>query len=548
MQALIGLSVGSVEAANSAGFIWMFPLTFVSSAFVDPSTMPDWLEPIADANPFTIVTNAARALYNGNPVGNDALYSILWSFGIIVVFAIAVDPQVQPLDGRLITCRCGERAHRRVPSRRMTDGSSRPWLVPAAQQREADIRRSTADLDLAGLDAFVHDRIDWNRRIYDDCVNLNPAGNVMNPRAEAVLSAGLSSHPSLGSRRRQVRDRPGSGGGDRGRRRRPRVPRVRRPPRRDPGRVGRAREPVRVHGDVPAGRHDHRPAGVDRRPRHPPPRRCRRAVRPERRRGADRPDGFTVDVERLAELAHEVRPALITLGGSLNPFPHPVAAVKEVAASVGAPLLFDAAHVCGLIAGGAWPNPLAQGADLMTMSTYKSLGGPAGGLVLTNHDDLAERIDAIAYPGLTANFDVSVTAALAIALLDWLQHGAAYAAAMIETSEVLAGHLRHLGLPVGPTASHQFVVDAAAWGDGDLASQHLRRANLLTSGIGLPGRTGAAGIRIGTPEVVRWGMTAEHMPELGDLVHRALAGDPGAVASAVTAFRHRFTDLHFIRR
>ena len=87
VQALMGLSVGSVEAANSAGFIWMFPLTFVSSAFVPPETMPDWLEPIANANPFTIVTNAARALYNGHPVGNDALYSILWSVGIIVVFA-----------------------------------------------------------------------------------------------------------------------------------------------------------------------------------------------------------------------------------------------------------------------------------------------------------------------------------------------------------------------------------------------------------------------------------------------------------------------------
>jgi ABC-2 type transport system permease protein/oleandomycin transport system permease protein len=87
VQALMGLSVGSVEAANSAGFIWMFPLTFVSSAFVDPATMPGWLEPIADANPCTIVTNAARALYNGHPVGNDAIYSILWSLGIIVVFA-----------------------------------------------------------------------------------------------------------------------------------------------------------------------------------------------------------------------------------------------------------------------------------------------------------------------------------------------------------------------------------------------------------------------------------------------------------------------------
>ncbi len=87
VQALMGLSVGSVEAANSAGFIWMFPVTFVSSAFIDPSTLPAWLEPVADANPFTIVTNAARALYNGIPVGDDAVISLAWSAGIIVVFA-----------------------------------------------------------------------------------------------------------------------------------------------------------------------------------------------------------------------------------------------------------------------------------------------------------------------------------------------------------------------------------------------------------------------------------------------------------------------------
>lgn len=87
VQALMGLSVGSVEAANSAGFIWMFPLTFVSSAFVDPNTLPDWLEPIAEWNPFTKVTNAARALYNGLPAGNDVWWSIAWSVGLIVVFA-----------------------------------------------------------------------------------------------------------------------------------------------------------------------------------------------------------------------------------------------------------------------------------------------------------------------------------------------------------------------------------------------------------------------------------------------------------------------------
>lgn len=87
IQALIGQNVSSVEAANSAGFIWMFPLTFLSSAFVDPSQMPSWLQPIAINNPFTIVTNACRALYNGLPVGSDLWVSLAWSAGIVVVFA-----------------------------------------------------------------------------------------------------------------------------------------------------------------------------------------------------------------------------------------------------------------------------------------------------------------------------------------------------------------------------------------------------------------------------------------------------------------------------
>ncbi len=87
IQALIGLSVSSVEAANSAGFIWMFPLTFVSSAFVEPSTMPGPLETFADWNPFTIMTNAARALYNGHDAGSDLWVAIAWVVGITAVFS-----------------------------------------------------------------------------------------------------------------------------------------------------------------------------------------------------------------------------------------------------------------------------------------------------------------------------------------------------------------------------------------------------------------------------------------------------------------------------
>ena len=87
IQALIGMSVKSVEAANSAGFIWMFPITFVSSAFVPTESMPSWLQKVANANPFTVVTNAARALYSGHPVHDTVWKSLIWACGIIVIFA-----------------------------------------------------------------------------------------------------------------------------------------------------------------------------------------------------------------------------------------------------------------------------------------------------------------------------------------------------------------------------------------------------------------------------------------------------------------------------
>src|SRR3546814_14285004 len=92
---------------------------------------------------------------------------------------------------------------------------------------------------------------------------------------------------------------------------------------------------------------------------------------------------------------------------------------------------------CGIIAGGAWGDPLAEGAHLMTMSTYKSLGGPAGGLIVTNDAELAERLDAIAYPGLTANFDAAKSAALALTPLDWREHGRASPAKLTPVPQAL---------------------------------------------------------------------------------------------------------------
>jgi len=196
-------------------------------------------------------------------------------------------------------------------------------------------------------------------------------------------------------------------------------------------------------------------------------------------------DGYTVDVDGLAKLAQKVRPKLITIGGSLNLAPHPVQQIAEIAKGVGAKTLFDAAHQCGIIAGRAWDNPLSQGADLMTMSTYKSLGGPPAGLIVTNDAGIAETLDHIAFPGMTANFDAAKSAALAIAMLDWRDHGQG----------------------------------------GQAASKTLRQAGFLACGIGLPIEAVEGdmnGLRIGTPELVRWGMTPEHMPRLAQLINDAL--------------------------
>jgi glycine hydroxymethyltransferase len=266
-------------------------------------------------------------------------------------------------------------------------------------------------------------------------------------------------------------------------------------------------------------------------------------------------DGYTVDVAALRILAREVKPKLLTIGGSLNLFPHPVSAIREIADAVGAYVLFDAAHLSGMIAGQAWQQPLAEGAHVMTMSTYKSLGGPPGGLIVSDNASLAERLDAIAYPGLTANFDAGKTAALAVSLLDWKAFGLAYGKAMKRTAHALAEALDAQGLPVfarsrGYTQSHQLAVEAARFGGGQTAAKRLRRANLLACGIGLPlpvvdGDNN--GLRFGVPEIVRLGMDAPDMPELASLLARALTEDPDGVASEVSAFRRRFGGLHYVR-
>ncbi|MET4102466.1 glycine hydroxymethyltransferase [Roseovarius sp. MBR-78] len=432
----------------------------------------------------------------------------------------------------------------------------RPWVPAPCEDLIQSISTRTATEAAEGIAARVEALAGENRRIHEaECFNLNPATNVMNPRAEALLASGIGSRPSLGY--------PG-----------------------DKYEMGlEAIEEIEViaadlaaeifgatHAEirVPSGAIANLyafmatckpgdtiiapPASIGGHVTHHAPG-CAGLYGLTIIEAPMNADGYTVDVDALSTLAQRVRPRLITLGASLNLHEHPVAETRAIADEVGAHLLFDAAHQCGIIAGGAWKNPLAEGAHLMTMSTYKSLGGPAGGLIVTNEAEIAQRLDAIAFPGLTANFDAAKSAALAITLCDWKTHGRAYAAQMIAVAQALAEALEAEGLPVFKTqgvatASHQFALEAAGFGGGQAASKTLRRAGFLACGIGLPVAPVPGdmnGLRIGTPELVRWGVTPEHAPRMAALIARTLRGnDPGTLLPEVSAWRRGFDRLHYV--
>ncbi len=440
----------------------------------------------------------------------------------------------------------------------MTALVRRSWVPRLSEDYVQEIAAATSLGKADGIDTEIQALIAENRRIHEkDCVNLNPATNVMNPKAETALGSGLGSRPSLGYP------------GDKYEMGLEAIEKIEVIAAELAAEVFGAKfAEVRVASGAMANLYAFMATAKPGDRIIVPPASIGGHITHHRAGGAglygldihEAPvdaQGYTVDVGGLREKARALRPKLITIGSSLNLFPHPIREIRAVADEVGAKLLFDAAHLSGPIAGRAWQQPLAEGAHLMTMSTYKSLGGPPSGVILTNDAELAQRLDAIAFPGLTANFDAAKSASLAIALLDWKEHGGSYAAMMAETASALARSLHERGLPVhaaerGFTQSHQFAIEAARFGGGQRASKKLRRANILSCGIGLPiaeVEGDMNGLRFGTPEIVRWGMRPDHMPELATLIARALIGneDEASVAADVTAFRQRFRTLHYVR-
>lgn len=253
------------------------------------------------------------------------------------------------------------------------------------------------------------------------------------------------------------------------------------------------------------------------------------------------PATCTLDLDALArQLADGPRPALVYLDAFMCLFPVDLPGLREV---VGPDTVihYDASHTLGLIAGGAWQNPLAEGADSLGGSTHKTYPGPHKGLLATDDAGLATRLDEHASHFVSHHHPADVVA-LAVATAEMDARGAAYARATIANARRLGAVLAGRGFTVcgekgGFTACHQLWIDIAPLMDAEEASRRLFAAGVVVNAIPLPHIVAPAGLRLGVQEVSWAGMDAAGMDELAEIFTAVLRDgqDPAAVAPRTRA-------------
>jgi glycine hydroxymethyltransferase len=263
-------------------------------------------------------------------------------------------------------------------------------------------------------------------------------------------------------------------------------------------------------------------------------------------------DGNLDDAQSAAAIAQQ-RPAIVMVGGSVMLAPYRLEQTLRAARAVGAVLVYDASHVLGLIAGGVFQDPLALGVDIMTASTYKSLGGPPGGILVGRHPAHAEAIRRQVVGAWTSNYDAARLASLSVALSEAREFMPAYARQMLENAGVLGQALRGLGVAVagdeGPgelPATHQLVIRCSDREEAQRRSRLAEAQGLYIGTCSVPGDARAGGLRIGTQAVTRKGADAADMREIA----RCLAGLLGKsgetdVAAAVRTIAARLTGFKY---
>jgi len=265
-----------------------------------------------------------------------------------------------------------------------------------------------------------------------------------------------------------------------------------------------------------------------------------------------REDDHRIDMDEVRRRALETRPKLILAGASAYPRAMDFARFREIADEVGAYLMVDMAHYARLVATGLYPDPLPH-AHVVTTTTHKTLRGPRGGMILTNDDDLAKKLNSAVFPGNQGGPLMHVIAAKAVAFGEALEPSFKdYAARVVANAQKLAAVLAEggLGIVSGGTDCHMVLVDLRPFGvKGRDAERALERAGLTCNKNAIPFDPEkpfvTSGIRLGTPAGTTRGFNEPEFASIGTMILRVLSGlrergpegDPEAEAEVLSEVR-----------
>jgi glycine hydroxymethyltransferase len=240
------------------------------------------------------------------------------------------------------------------------------------------------------------------------------------------------------------------------------------------------------------------------------------------------------DVDGSCALIRELKPKVTLVGQSVFLFPTPLRELADAAHEVGSTVMYDGAHVLGLIAGGVFQDPLREGADVMTGSSHKTFPGPQGGFLLSSDEDPSfhKKLNNSMFPGVVSSYHLHHVAGKVVALAEFEAFGSSYAQDIVRNAQAFAQALAAEGFDVlaesrGYTASHQVLtrhgeIDSGA---GASAAALLEKAGIITNMNMLPGDSKAmtpSGLRLGVQELTRVGMGPREMEEVASLYARAL--------------------------
>ncbi|MHA2302993.1 MAG: serine hydroxymethyltransferase [Candidatus Thorarchaeota archaeon] len=274
---------------------------------------------------------------------------------------------------------------------------------------------------------------------------------------------------------------------------------------------------------------------------------------------------FNIDVDASIALIRKLQDKgdvikFLLFGGSVFPFPHPVKEFRDIADEYSMSIGYDSAHVTGLIGAGMFQDPLREGADMMTLSTHKTLPGPQHGCIVAK-EEFAEAIKFASFPGMLSNHHLHNVAGLAVAFAEMIEFGKDYMGQICKNAKALAQSLHERGWQViaehkGFTESHVILVDVTEtpMKDGRTVEEELEDANIVLNRNLLPwdkkrGRDYKApgGIRLGTSELTRLGMKESEMDAVAELMTRlVIKGEKTEkIAADASEFRKDYQKVHY---